>query len=1255
MGGLPSSSRKVSSREQQSEDEDATLQHFRVILQNPKADATNRPKILHDLGTGLLARFDKLGRINDINSAVDTFAEAQKIVPSTDAEQAACLTDLGVALARRYERLGRVADIHEAVEKHSEAVKYTPRDSNYLPSRLDNLGSALLARYLQTSDPKDLEDAIDRTDRAVDLTSNDSLSRFEFQNHAGMALLYRYRRSNRAEDLSSAIERLKEAVELVPRDGSPRAAFLADLAGALHDRFDSLNNEPDINEAINCRRESLALSPQGSPQRVQSVTSLADSLHTRFHAFGQIIDINSAIETFEEALELYEPLDANRPRIIDNLCNALLARFDAMGELEDVESAIEKMRDVVDDTPIESIDRPRYLNTLAHALLRLHGRLGDVEVLDDAIRRLQEALDFTPDDNPERPRRLAKLGNAFLLRFNSLLGDIYHIAGAIDALLEAISLVSSGSLSQAQYLHDLGRCYLGRFDKLGEIRDIDCAIRSLTDGIAIDLVPDGTRADMLNNLGNALLRRSEWLGDIDDLNAAIDRLTQALDLTALDSAHRPQYLSDLGASLLCRVRRTGQKADVDRTIHYLSQAVGFIPADIPDRPVWLCSLGTALLRRWEMADDIHDLNASIERLEVGLDRICIDNSLRPGFCSALGNALMARYRSLNGLRDLNHAIRRHKEAAELVNIENPRRSALLNNLAESLLSRYQHQGEVHDFRDCVEAYRLSAISPYGKPHHRLNAAIQWATFMHEANLLQVASTAYDLAFDLLPQVVFMGLSAKNQISPLVPKIHSLGRDAAACMLARAASEPELAQKHASRAVELLEEGQTIAWSHAFRLRQEIDHLRAVDPQLGEDCDHSGNVLAQSCFRDPHDQFPELDGLHYRRALEDWEDLVRTIRYIPGFANFLLPLKFETLRHAADRGPVVTINVSKFRIDAVIIPPAGEVILLPIPAASMSDITDLATKLQQISVYGDLRHSYTWIEESASAEDIMQEVLTKTWRLFGKPILDKMEQARLYGKDSSSPTRVWWNLTGPLASLPIHAASPPPPEPNPGMMESVISSYTSSLTGLVGVSDSKSVPRKMLVVGAPETIGGGEQTVVAGNEFESIQKLTAEEIRTIKGEAARILDVSRALSEYTWIHFACSAVQDPSDPLKSGLILADGLLPLSRMAQPPLAQAQFAYLSSFQSATGSTQHPNEAFPLASAMQFIGFRGVIGTLWSVGDDHALKVTDKVYGDLFEAADEDDASKAAFALHKAMIHLRDEIKAPLTDWVSFVHFGL
>ena len=61
----------------------------------------------------------------------------------------------------------------------------------------------------------------------------------------------------------------------------------------------------------------------------------------------------------------------------------------------------------------------------------------------------------------------------------------------------------------------------------------------------------------------------------------------------------------------------------------------------------------------------------------------------------------------------------------------------------------------------------------------------------------------------------------------------------------------------------------------------------------------------------------------RMALaREWDDLVDRVRGLGGFEDFLRPPRLDSLLPAASGGPVVVVNVSRWRCDALIVTEEG---------------------------------------------------------------------------------------------------------------------------------------------------------------------------------------------------------------------------------------------------------------------------------------------------------------------------------------------
>lgn len=147
-----------------------------------------------------------------------------------------------------------------------------------------------------------------------------------------------------------------------------------------------------------------------------------------------------------------------------------------------------------------------------------------------------------------------------------------------------------------------------------------------------------------------------------------------------------------------------------------------------------------------------------------------------------------------------------------------------------------------------------------------------------------------------------------------------------------------------------------------------------------------------------------------------------------------------------------------------------------------------------------------------------------------------------------------------------------------------------------------------------------------------------------------------MAKHSWIHLACHAIQDATDPLKSAFAFQDGMLDLATIMQKSLVHADFASLSACQTASGDEKLPEEAVHLAAGMLMAGYRSVLATMWSIADVDAPLIADEIYATLLKGDGEPDSGRAAYALHDAVAKLRERVgeDAPFTRWVPFIHVG-
>ena len=176
------------------------------------------------------------------------------------------------------------------------------------------------------------------------------------------------------------------------------------------------------------------------------------------------------------------------------------------------------------------------------------------------------------------------------------------------------------------------------------------------------------------------------------------------------------------------------------------------------------------------------------------------------------------------------------------------------------------------------------------------------------------------------------------------------------------------------------------------------------------------------------------------------------------------------------------------------------------------------------------------------------------------------------------------------------------------------------------------------------------------ELDSIQeKFRGLAFAQLNSDLATPVAVLAGMEQHSWVHLACHAKQNAMSPMQSAFYLHGGTLELAAITQKQLKNADLAFLSACETATGDKKLAEEAVHLAAGMLMAGYRTVIATMWSIGDNDAPLIAEKVYEHLLEGG-EPDARRAAVAVHKATECLRAKVGVEaFAKWVPYIHIGL
>ena len=582
-------------------------------------------------------------------------------------------------------------------------------------------------------------------------------------------------------------------------------------------------------------------------------------------------------------------------------------------------------------------------------------------------------------------------------------------------------------------------------------------------------------------------------------------------------------------------------------------------------------------------------------------------------------------------------------------------------LSRSLLrrSRSKFPGYVivRDLEEGLELLAQCVNDGQGNLLVRFQFACDWATIARRTRHPTFPS-AYESALSLMQDSLLFAPTLQLQHVTLARShdYHMMPLDYASYHVGRHQLED---------AIVTLEKGRSLLWSEMRHLRASIDQLLQTHPQLGNKYAAINRDLEELTKSIPPshrlnmedgaaDDLKAADSfgcllMKQRRLLKERNNLISQIQALPGFDNFLASPSFDALRSAASSGPVIIINHSEWRSDILILLHNTSPILIPTSDDFYSRTTALTDKLL------DSRHKYGL--DSNHYDKTLASVLADLYNLVGRPVIDRLRQLQV-----PEQSRVWWCPTSVFCSLPLHAMGPISSDDGEKryFLDFYICSYTPTLSALIQSRNIDSAGARsydrpsLLLVAQPDP----SLPTVMG-EIQVVQALDTK-VTSLISEAATPAAVINAFHHHQFVHFACHGTLEAGKPFKAGFeLFGDERLTLLEIVRSHIPTAEFAFLSACHTAEitqGSIV--DEGLHLAAAVQYCGFRSVVGTMWAMADVDGEDLAKQFYKNIFRRSRKEESvlyyERSAKALRDAVKKLRRKRGITLERWVNFVHYG-
>ncbi|KZV68474.1 hypothetical protein PENSPDRAFT_610026 [Peniophora sp. CONT] len=914
--------------------------------------------------------------------------------------------------------------------------------------------------------------------------------------------------------------------------------------------------------------------------------------------------------------------------------------------------------------------------------------------LDEAVRLLWRAAALTPEYGP-KSLLLADLGIVLLSRFerfgkpgdlhcstcinhrtvktmpdtvDSLAidaqhqlcryrhsGELYYLEGAIILGQRALDHMPDGDSEKPDLLRLLADALSCRFEHLDEPDDLVMAILLLQQAVVLVPDKDPVKSTVLNNLAICYRQRSELLVDT-SLHSTSVRLKTVVQIDKL------RRLVHLVSPSIVRVERMnagepGAEPQDDQWTFNLQQNADFV-IDHPD-PI------EKLLKLFALADLMSAISMYQRVIELEPDA----SPAMPMLFYNLAQGLLSRFVIWKNDNDLEDAISASHRAIVLCPDGHDRKATYLALAGRLMHRRFELTKQYIDLECAISSLKSAVQLGSVKPFMRINMLISLCIFSSPETLL----LAHSCLIHRLSELVWLGDTVQRRYAHCA----RLG-DHVTSAVSAAIEHGFLLQ-----AMEWLECGRALVWSQILALRTPLDSLAHHHPDLAQalrdlhrKLEHLSPIALSGAPNRLDDRLAysafdkrNISGADQLRGLVlKYELVLEDIRCCKGFEDFLLPKKFSTLASSIElsdmRGPVVFINVESSRCDALVLCPRGSIHLVPLPALTKKRADSLRVYwIQTLRTRMVRERAVLPRHEQQRSSDGSNRLFAYMWTCIARPVLQALGLIRFIPAGERLP-HITWCLAGPLAQLPLHAAGiyDPLQQPAPRIFDFIVSSYTPSFSMFLQCRRNvvNHIAPNVLVLTQPETPG---QSPLPGTIDESRRicaVLKPVECRVLEREQATVASTLAIIDQYPWVHFACHASQSLSDSTQSALELHDGPLTLSALMSTASENAELAFLSACQTATGDDRVPEESVHLAAGMLAVGFKGVIATMWSIRDADAPVVVEGYYKKLIAlrktGAVGNGETGAAYALHEAMKCLREKVgETSFERWVPFVHFGV
>jgi tetratricopeptide (TPR) repeat protein len=728
---------------------------------------------------------------------------------------------------------------------------------------------------------------------------------------------------------------------------------------------------------------------------IRARVTLADNYYYLYEQTGDAKQLEESIRLYQmicpkmRSLQTHYHLDLY-PLLLSRLGTRLKSRYERLQNIADLDEGISCCRAAVQLCSQIHLDRLPILVNAMNILYFGYYRVGTRQTLDEALDLGRQACNVAHFQSYRR-RCLVLNSTAILLAARY---QISQLSGHSADEMEEIIALSRQALYYSQfgahrpwiYAGNLASHLLLQFNITGDLANLEEAVNIIRK--TVDKHPEGHPAclPLYFTLSQTLGLRFEETRNKSDLEEALQLKRHVMAVAqATDINYYPAAI-EMVSHLCTRFEILHFTEDLEEAVSLAEQLLASAPTGAATERHCIHEASKALLLRGQHNHDLTDIDRVLQIIAESSEKL-LHSTYGPGSFRILAMSHLVKFR-LTG--DSSQAISARAVMASVLNTV-PRghyeRYESLVHIAEIFMEpgtpfqniavafEYFTQAMMDDRKD-VRSKLRGASRFLGIVETKHNDI-----FTTESRVSLQLLEVYVSAIELLPRVAFFGLHFHSRLQALA--------DGQAIALTGASLALNLSLPE--RALEILEQGRAVFWTHTLRLRSPFDSVpeerRERLVALARKLEKISNIVHVN----GNTELIERETAERRKQIEEFNALVEEVRCLPELGRFLLYDQYPALAIAAERGPVVVLVSSTLASHAIIMQQTGESVGIPLNLVADSWLLNSASvwQLAVTEARKIVRDGQKMARRVASQKELClktEEILRDLWLRVAKPVL-----------------------------------------------------------------------------------------------------------------------------------------------------------------------------------------------------------------------------------------------------------------------------